>query len=57
MSFPNRLLCFASGDVATLGAHTYLELAAGTHFHLEMLRGIVLEVVDGALGRWHNSRY
>ena len=40
MSFPVRLLCFASGDVATLEAHTYLELAAGIHFQAAMLRGI-----------------
>lgn len=57
MSFPVRLLCFAGGDVATLEAHTYLELAADIHFHVAMLCGIVREAVDGALGRWHNSCY
>ena len=50
MSFPVRLLCFACGDVATLGAHTYLERPAGIHFQAAMLRGIVGEGIDGSVG-------
>jgi hypothetical protein len=50
MSFPVRLLCFASGDVVTLETHTYLDLAAGIHCLAAVLFRIGGEGIDGSVG-------